>query len=227
MTYYDEKKVRAMALALLNEHPYTISLALALMEDIEAASILREIPEDLQAICLQHLVLLNTIAPEVIWKLKDILPFKVVDPPNEDEKIDIDGPCKVAKILGTMDRASEDRIMVEIKEWDSETAMDIREFRFRFDDLVRLDDDSMQTVIKEIDRDCLLLALKKSTEAVQEKIFSNLKRQSVESFKNDLQSLSKIELSEIENAQSNILNKVRLLEEEDRIKIGPVDEKNF
>jgi flagellar motor switch protein FliG len=126
----------------------------------------------------------------------------------------------VSELINNLDKNTGASIMEVIEENDADLAENIRKLMFTFDDLIQVDDRGIQSILKEINNEDLLLALKTATEEVKEKIFSNMSKRAASMVKDDLESLGPVRLTDVEKAQQVIVKVVRKLEEEGKIVIA-------
>jgi flagellar motor switch protein FliG len=126
----------------------------------------------------------------------------------------------VAEMLNTMDKTTETNIMARVEEKDPELAEEIKKLMFVFEDLVALDDRGMQALLKEVPNDKLLVALKTSPEEIKQKIFKNMSTRASQLLQEDLANLGPQRLSDVEAAQSEIVNIAKRLETEGKIQIN-------
>ncbi|MCB0349346.1 MAG: flagellar motor switch protein FliG, partial [Bdellovibrionales bacterium] len=126
----------------------------------------------------------------------------------------------VAEMLNVMDKNTETSIMSRLEEKDPILAEEIRKLMFVFEDVIKIDDRGIQTLLKEIDNSKLLLALKTANEEVKEKIFKNLSTRAATMLREDLDNMGPAKLSDVETSQQEIVNVARRLEQEGKILIA-------
>jgi flagellar motor switch protein FliG len=129
------------------------------------------------------------------------------------------GAKTVAEILNNVDRATEKSILSSMEERNQELTDDIKKMMFIFEDVIHVEDRSMQRVLKEIDTSELALALKSASEEVQNKVFSNISKRAAELIKEEIEYMGPVRLKDVEEAQQRIVNVVRRLEEEGEVVI--------
>jgi len=130
------------------------------------------------------------------------------------------GMKTIAEILNQSDRSMEAAVFKTIEEQDKPLAESIRELMFVFDDLVELDDRSMQMVLKEVGTDELALALKTAAEGLKAKIFKNMSQRAVEILKDEISTKGPVKVTDVEKAQQKIVGVARKLEADGKIVIG-------
>ncbi len=133
----------------------------------------------------------------------------------------------MANILNYVDRKIETRILGELEETQPELAEEIRNLMFTFEDIKKLDDRSIQTVLKEVPRDLLVLALKTASEDIKSLIFRNVSQRAAEMIKDDLSAMGPVKVKDVEKAQQQIIDIIRKLEAEGKIAIGGGAEEQY
>lgn len=204
---------------LLNEHPQTISVILAHLEPEKKGEVLKRLPESLQAEVVLRLANLDHVAPELILEVDRVLKQELSNM-GTVEQSSLGGVQPVAEMLNVMDKNTETAIMSRIEEKDPILAEEIRKLMFVFEDIVKIDDRGIQTLLKEVPNDKLLLALKTSNEEIRTKIFKNISQRAAKLLQDDLQNMGPSRLSDVESAQVEIVNAARRLEAEGKILIA-------
>lgn len=204
---------------IIAEHPQTIALIMAHLTDMDQASaVLRELPENLQADVVYRMAILESIPPGVISELNEVLSEEMKNAAAVGTKVG--GVESVAEILNTLDKSSETRILATIEESNPELAEQIRELMFTFDDLVLIDSRQMQTVLKEIDQNDLILSLKTANDAVKELIFSSMSSRAADMIRDDLEVMGPVKVSDVEASQQKIISVIRKMEDSGDLVIG-------
>ena len=126
----------------------------------------------------------------------------------------------MAEMLNSLDKSTETRILATIEESNPDLAEQIRELMFTFEDMVLIDSRGMQTILKEIPQQELVLGLKTASEPVKELIFSSMSQRAAEMLREDLEVLGPVKVSDVEKAQQNMVKIARRLEEEGKVVIG-------
>ncbi len=204
---------------LINEHPQTISVILAHLEPEKKGEVLKRLPDALQAEVVLRLSSLDHVAPELIAEVDQVLK-RELSSIGTVEQASLGGVQPVAEMLNVMDKNTETSIMSRIEEKDPILAEEIRKLMFVFEDIIKIDDKGIQTLLKEVPNDKLLLALKTANEEIREKIFKNISQRAANLLKEDLASLGPSRLSDVESAQVEIVNIARRLEQEGKILIA-------
>ena len=210
---------KSLANFLINEHPQTISVILAHLEPEKKGEVLKRLPEALQAEVVLRLANLDHVAPELITEVDRVLKMEL-STLGTVEQASLGGVQPVAEMLNVMDKNTETSIMSRIEEKDPILAEEIRKLMFVFEDIVKIDDKGIQTLLKEVPNDKLLLALKTANEDIKLKIFKNISQRAANLLKDDLANMGPARLSDVEGAQVEIVNTARRLEAEGKILIA-------
>ncbi|WP_416198046.1 MAG: flagellar motor switch protein FliG [Sporanaerobacter sp.] len=199
-----------------NEHPQTIALILSYLSPSQAAQILSSLPQEKQAEVLRRIAIMDSTSPEVVKEIERVLETKFSNIVSQDFTV-AGGVQTVVDILNSVDRGTEKYIMEELDIKDAELSDEIRKRMFVFEDIVGLDNRSIQRIIREVDNSQWAVALKSASEEVKEAIFANMSKRLVEMIKEDIEFMGPVRLKDIEEAQQNIVNVIRRLEEEGEI----------
>lgn len=210
---------KSLANFLVNEHPQTISVILAHLEPEKKGEVLKRLPEALQAEAVLRMANLEYVDPELINEINTVLKEELATM-GTVEQAALGGVQPVAEMLNVMDKNTETAIMSRLEEKDPILAEEIRKLMFVFEDIVKIDDKGIQTLLKEVPNDRLLLALKTANEEIKTKIFKNLSQRAATLLKEDLDSMGPAKLSDVEGAQQEIVNTARRLEQEGKILIA-------
>jgi flagellar motor switch protein FliG len=210
---------RTLANSIRKEHPQTIALILAHIDTSKAAKILAQMPVEVQVEVCMRMASLDSVSPQTLRDVEDAIMSEmkglIVSGGEETS-----GVALVAEILNNIEKVHEDRIFDQLTEIDPELAEEIRSNMFTFDDLIYLDDRGTQTLLKEIDNQVLILALKTASEEVKQKFFSNISQRAAEMIREDLEVLGAVRLSDVEAAQSTIVQTALQLEADGKIVIA-------
>lgn len=210
---------KSLANFLIHEHPQTVSVILAHLEPEKKGEVLKRLPEALQAEVVLRMANLDHVAPELIAAVDKVLKEELATI-GTVEQAALGGVQPVAEMLNVMDKNTEKAIMSRIEERDPILAEEIRKLMFVFEDITKIDDKGIQTLLKEVPNDRLLLALKTANEDIRNKIFKNLSQRASQMLKDDLSNMGPSRLSDVEGAQVEIVNVARKLEGEGKILIA-------
>ncbi|AYF45569.1 MULTISPECIES: flagellar motor switch protein FliG [Halobacteriovorax] len=204
---------RTLANFLINEHPQTIALIIAHLSAERKVDVLRRLPEGLQAEVVLRVANLDFVSPELIAQLDDVLKTELSTLGTIDTN-QLGGVEPIADMLNLMDKNSEKNIMGRVEEKDPELAEEIRKLMFVFEDLVYVDDRGIQALLKEVDQQKLVIALKTAPEEIRSKLFRNMSNRAATLLQEDLDALGPTKLSDVEKAQAEIVHKCKELEQQ-------------
>ena len=202
-----------------NEHPQTIALILAYLKPAQASVVLSALPQDKQADVARRIATMDRTSPEVIKEVERVLEKKLSSLVTEDYTA-AGGVQSIVDILNSVDRGTEKYIMETLEIEDTELAEEIKKRMFVFEDILTLDNRSIQRFLREVDNNQLAVALKGATEEVQRVIFSNMSKRLSEMIKEDIEYMGPVRLKDVEEAQQKIVNVIRKLEDAGEIVIS-------
>ncbi len=201
------------------EHPQTIALILSYLDSQQAAAVLSDLPEEMRSDVARRIALMERTSPEILKEVETVLREKLSTVFQQDFT-QAGGLETVVNILNSVDRGTEKIILEELEKEDAELADEIRQRMFIFEDIISLDDASIQRVIREVDSKDLAKALKGSSEEVKERVFRNISKRAAEMLKEDLEFMGPIRLREVEEAQQLVVAIIRRLDETGEIIIA-------
>jgi flagellar motor switch protein FliG len=211
---------------LQKEHPQTIALILANMKYHQAAGIMSELPTEMQGEVAHRLATLGKTAPDLLQEIEDALTAQMGA--TLGTTLNVGGGVKaLAEILNSTSRNVETTIMEVLIQKDPELATEIKNLMFVFEDLIRLRDLDIQKVLKSVDSKTLAMALKVSSEDLSAKIFENMSQQASEALKEEIEFLGPVRLREVEEAQVNVVEQVREMENRGDIVLTRSTEEEF
>jgi flagellar motor switch protein FliG len=202
-----------------SEHPQTIAFLLTKMVPELAAELLAKMTEETQTDVLVRISQLEHVKADVIDEVREVLRSQLRGVSMREEE-EAGGPKAAADILNFVDRNNEERILTEIEEMFPELAEEIRNLMFTFEDLGKIDDRSIQTLLKEVPRDQLVLALKTASDDLRDLLFRNISQRAAQMLREDLETLGPTKLKDVEKAQQAIVDIVRRLEAEGKIQVA-------
>jgi len=202
-----------------NENAQTIALVLSYLHSEQAAVILSSLPQEKQADVAKRIALMDSTSPEVISQVERVLEQKLSATVTQDYT-SAGGIEAIVQILNGVDRGTERTILDSLEIQDPELAEEIKKRMFVFEDIVNLDNRSIQRIIRDIENADLQLALKVASEEVREAIFRNMSKRMADSFKEEMEFMGPVRLRDVEEAQTRIVATVRRLEEAGEIIIA-------
>jgi len=210
---------RTLSNFLLSEHPQTTALILAHLEPGKKCDVLKRLPDNIQTEVVLRIANLDFISPSLIAQVDEVLKQELATLGSIDTQ-QLGGVQPIADMLNVMEKSSEQNIMARVEEKDPQLAEEIRKLMFVFEDIVFIDDRGMQTLLKEVPNDKLVVALKTAPEEIKDKIFRNISKRAADLLRDDLESLGPVRLSDVETAQQEIVNVAKRLEAEGKIMIS-------
>ena len=200
-----------------HEHPQTIALILSQLEAAQGSGILSQLPERLQADVAYRIATMEKITPNVIKQIEESLESSLRDILGGNQ--DVGGPKVVANILNLTGSSVEKNVLDNMDGMDPEVAESVRNLMFVFNDIGRLTDREIQTLMREVDQKDLVIALKTASEELRDKILGNMSERVRTFITEEMEFLGPMRLSEVEEVQLRIVQQVRQLEEQGQITI--------
>jgi flagellar motor switch protein FliG len=202
-----------------NEHPQIIATILVHLEYDHASEILGHFPERLRNDVVLRIATLEGVQPNALQELNEVM-LQLLAGSASIKKTAMGGVRTVAEILNHSGTAEETSVIEAIKEYDPDLAQKILDEMFVFENLLDLDDRSVQMLLREVQSDSLVIALKGASEPLRDKIFKNMSQRASEMLREDLESRGPVRLSEVESEQKEILKVVRRLADEGQVILG-------
>jgi len=203
------------------EHPQTIALILAHLNPDQAAEILDNFSPEMQYEITRRMATLKSVPHELLEVIAKTLENEIVV--GETTGQEIGGVRMIAEVLNKMGRGSESAIMQAMEDAEPELAAAIRNLMFTFDDILKLDDRSLQEILREVKSEDLARAMKMVEEGMRDKFYKNMSRRGAEMLKEDIELMPPTRLSEVEASQRTIIDVAKRLEAEGRIVISRSD----
>jgi flagellar motor switch protein FliG len=204
---------------LKGDHPQTIALVLAHLDHLKVAQIIKELPEKLQPEIVYRIANIGMVPSGVIEDVDEVLK-KEIEALGSVESKKLGGVESVAEIMNQLDHNTENNIFASLEEMDADLAENIRQKMFVFEDLINIDGRGIQAILKEITNEDLSLALKTASEGLKALILKNMSSRASEMLLEDMEAMGPVKLSDVENAQQNIVRVARKLEAAGKIVIG-------
>ncbi|RDB35939.1 MAG: flagellar motor switch protein FliG [Spirobacillus cienkowskii] len=210
---------KTLANFLRAEHPQTMALILAHLDPKKFGECLKILPESLHTELILRVASLESVSPEIIDEIDDVLRNEIQRLGNVTSS-KVGGIDPIVEMLNLMDKATEENILDRLEERDPDLAENIRKLMFVFDDLVKIDDRGIQTVLREVKPEQLKLALKTASEGVKELIYKNMSQKAAENLKEEMAIAGPAKISDVEQAQFAIVQIARRLNDEGKIVIS-------
>lgn len=208
-----------LMMMLQNEHPQTIAFVLSYAKAEQASKIISELPKSMQLDVVKRIATLDSVSPEIVSIVEAVLEKRFSSVVTVD-MTEIGGVNYVAEIMNNTDRTTEKHIFDELGKSDPELSENIRKLMFVFEDIVKLDDMTVQRVLREVDAQDLAVAIKGSNDDVKNMLLGNISTRARESILEDIKYLRNVRMKDVEEAQQKIVNVIRSLEEAGEIVIS-------
>jgi flagellar motor switch protein FliG len=216
----------AVAELIKNEHPQIIATILVHLERDQASEILARLTERTRNDVLLRVATLDGIQPAALKELNDVL-TQLLSGSKNLKRTAMGGVRTAAEILNFMPGATETAIIENVKTFDADLAQKIVDEMFTWENLLTLDDRSVQVMLKEIQSESLILALKGSSQELREKVFANMSQRAAEMLREDLEAKGMVRVSDVEAQQKEILKMVRKLADDGQIVLGGQGDEGF
>lgn len=202
-----------------NEHPQTIALIMAYLDADQAAMILTSLPVERQAEVARRIAVMDRTSPDVIREVERVLERKLSALVTQDFTT-AGGVKAIVEVLNRVDRTTE-KVIIETLEVDNpELTEEIKKLMFVFEDIVMLDDRSLQMVLREVDNKDLSLALKATPKEVADKVFRNMSKRAADMLREEIEFMGPVKIRDVESAQQKIVNVIRVLEDKGEIVVA-------
>lgn len=210
---------KTIANFLSQEHPQTIAVIVAKLRPKQTSEIVGHLPADLQAEVVIRIADVDQVSPEVLNDIDDVIRRELTSM-GGIQRFKVGGVEKVVEMFNHLERSKEKHILDKLDVMNPPLAEVIRKHLFTFEDIFKLDDRSIQAIMREVSNDTLTLAMKASTDEVKDKVFRNISSRAAEMIKEDLEVMGPVRLSDVEKAQSEIIKIVRKMEEDGKVVIA-------
>ncbi|MCH9812822.1 MAG: flagellar motor switch protein FliG [Epsilonproteobacteria bacterium] len=220
--FLSKVKPEQLADFIVTEHPQTIALILAHMNPVSAAETLSFFEDDLRADVTIRMANLGDISPAIIKRVSAVLESKLES--LTSYKVEVGGPRAVAEILNKLGQKATKSTMELIEKSDNDLANVIKELMFTFEDINKLDAAAIRELLKVLDKNQLMVALKGSGGDLKEKFLENMSQRAAEAFEEEMGFLGATKVKDVEEAQRKIVEEVQKLAEKGLVQIGEADE---
>ena len=204
---------------IAEEHPQVIALILAHMTPDKASLVLSGLPPHQQTEVAHRIAVMDRTSPEIVRTVEASLERKLSSVLQPAEMSRVGGVDPLVNIINRSDRLTERAIVEGLETLDAELADEVRSRMFMFEDIVTLEDRSVQLVVRQVDSGELALALKGVTEAVRTKVTSNLSERAAQALLEEVELLGAVRLTQVEEAQQSVIRTIRTLEEQGQIMV--------
>ncbi len=212
-------EARSVADVIRNEHPQIQAIVISYLDPDQSAEILSHFTEKARLDVMMRVASLDTVQPSALQELNDILERQFSGSSSSQTK-NMGGYKVAAEIMNHLDGSIEADLLDSIKEVDEDMGTQIQDLMFVFENLKDVDDRGIQSLLREVSSDVLIIALKGADEELQDKIFSNMSKRAAELLRDDLEAKGPVRLSEVEAAQKEILTTARRMADAGEIVLG-------
>lgn len=216
----------AIAELIKNEHPQIIATILVHLEPDLVSDIIKFFPERLRNDVMLRIATLDGVQPAALAELNDVL-TKLLAGSKNIQKTVMGGVKTAAEVLNYLGTQLESSVIASVRDYDPELAQKIQDEMFVFENIMDIDDRGIQLLLREVQSESLVVALKGANQELREKIFKNMSSRAAEMLRDDLESKGPVRLSEVEAEQKSILQVVRRLADEGQIVLGGKGEDSF
>ncbi|HEX9453115.1 MAG TPA: flagellar motor switch protein FliG [Candidatus Binatia bacterium] len=208
-----EMDAKVLAQFLQEEHPQTVAFILAHLYPAHAGEVFSLLPEEKQPEIAHRITHLGSTSPGAIEEVSKVLRNEV----RQVQGKQVGGVRPVAEILNFVDSATEERVMTGLNDFEPELADSIRQLMFTFDDLSKVDDQSMQVMVREVEKDKWVMAMRTASPNLKKKIFGNMSERAGALLKEEIEGMGPVRLRDVETAQREIIDIARRLEGEGKV----------
>ena len=202
-----------------NEHPQTIALIMAYLEPDQASTILGSLPPESQADVAKRIAVMDRTSPDIVRDVERVLERKLSAMVTQDFTT-AGGVKAIVEVLNRVDRTTEKSIIETLEVDNPELAEEIKRLMFVFEDIVQLDDRSLQRVLRDVDTKDLSLALKGTQSEVAEKVYRNMSKRAADMLREELEFMGPVKIRDVEEAQQKVVNVIRALEDKGEIVVS-------
>lgn len=210
---------RSVADMIRQEHPQIIAIVLSYLDSDQAAEILGFLPDRAQSDVIMRIATLDGIPPSALSELDDVIQKQSTGSENVKSS-SVGGVRTAAEILNLVDGTTEQSVLDAVRKSDEGLSQRIQDEMFVFENLADIDDRGIQTILREVQNDVLVVALKGADQAIKDKLMKNMSRRAAEMLNEDLEAKGPVRLAEVEAAQKEILGAVRNLADQGQIELG-------
>ena len=208
---------KALFSLLQNERPQVIALIMAYMDPMQAAQILEELPDDKRIQTVESMARMDRVSPDAIAIVEEEMKRKFATIITSEDNMSLGGIDYVADMMNHVERSSERKIFEELDKRNPELSQSIREKMFVFENILDMDDRSVQRFVRDCETKDIVYALKSASEEMKTIFFNNMSKRMADSVRGDLEITTNVRLKDVEEAQQRIVNIIRRLEEQGEV----------
>lgn len=208
---------KALLSLLQNERPQVIALIMAYMDPEQAAKVLEQLPDEKRILAVESMARMDRVSPEAIAIVEEEMKRKFATIITSEDNTNVGGIDYVADMMNHIDRSSERKIFEELDKKNPDLSQSIREKMFVFENILDMDDRSVQRFVRECESKDVVYALKTASDEMKSVFFKNMSKRMAETVRSDLEITTNIRLKDVEEAQQRIVNTIRKLEEQGEV----------
>ena len=208
---------KALLSLLQNERPQVIALIMAYMDPEQAAKVLEQLPDEKRILTVESMARMDRVSPEAIAIVEEEMKRKFATIITSEDNTNVGGIDYVADMMNHIDRSSERKIFEELDKKNPDLSQSIREKMFVFENILDMDDRSVQRFVRECESKDVVYALKTASDDMKSIFFKNMSKRMAETVRSDLEITTNIRLKDVEEAQQRIVNTIRKLEEQGEV----------
>ena len=197
-----------------------IALIMSYMDPEQSARVLEQLPEGKRISVVEAMAKMDRVSPEAIAIVEEEMKRKFATIITSEDNMNLGGVEYVADIMNNVDRSNERRIFEELDKSDPDLAQDIRDRMFVFENILDMDDRSVQRFVRDCDTKDIVYALKTASDEMKQIFFSNMSKRQTETVRSDMEITTNVRLKDVEEAQQRIVNVIRRLEDEGEVIIN-------
>lgn len=209
--------IKVLASLLAKEHPQTIAVVLSQLSPMRAADVLQYLPENIAVEVTKRLATLENISPEFLGELIENLAEEIRGIGLSGFSQKTNGLVLAAEVLNLLDKKITDKILNKIEQEDKYLAERIKDKMFVFEDIEKLGNRDIVEILKAVNKNTLMVALKGASDAIKGKFFSNMSNKAATIMKEDMEAMGPVRVSEVEKAQKEIIAVIKKLADEGKI----------
>lgn len=208
---------KALLSILQNERPQVIALIMAYMDPEQAAQILEQLTDEKRIAVIEGMAHMDRVSPEAIAIVEEEMKRKFATIITSEDNMSLGGIDFVADMMNNIDRSTERKVFDQLGKTNPELAQDIRDKMFVFENILDMDDRSIQRFVRDLDTKDVVFALKNASEDMKAAFFNNMSKRMADTVRGDLEITSNVRLKDVEEAQQRIVNVIRRLEEQGEV----------
>lgn len=208
---------KALLSLLQNERAQVIALIMAYMEPEQAAQILEQLTDEKRIAVIEGMAHMDRVSPEAIAIVEEEMKRKFATIITSEDNMSVGGIDFVADMMNNIDRSTERKVFDQLGKSNPDLAQDIRDKMFVFENILDMDDRSVQRFVRDLDTKDVVFALKNASEDMKATFFNNMSKRMADSVRGDMEVTSNVRLKDVEEAQQRIVNVIRHLEEQGEV----------